>query len=116
MMMLSRKKRRKQEREDKKLKQHDHYKRIKGQKKTTNCSQGESSQEWNNNSKATTKLKNIEKKREAKMKQRHDFELAQEKRELSKLEKRLSLKGIKKGKKLPGAFIRDGLDCILYHA
>ena len=113
--MLSRKKRRKQERQDKKARKHERYKKLRGLSATEQ-------------SRIVTEERKIpeaspsKKKRHLSSKKRTQVEplvedkgIEKEKRELKKLEKLLSIKERKeeKQKKLPNAFIRDGLDCIL---
>ncbi|XP_019862832.1 PREDICTED: nucleolar MIF4G domain-containing protein 1-like, partial [Amphimedon queenslandica] len=110
--MLSRKKRRKQERQEKKARKYDRYKKLKGLATT---------EQFREERKRPVASPVKRKRRLASKKQTQiealveDKGIEKEKRELKKLEKLLSIKERKeeKQKKLPNAFIRDGLDYVL---
>ena len=116
IVMLSRKKRRKQERQEKKARKYDRYKKLKGLSATEHSRVGTEERKRPEIPPAKKKRR-LASKKQTQIEQGlvEDRGIEKEKKELKRLEKLLSIKERKeeKQKKLPNAFIRDGLDCIL---
>jgi hypothetical protein len=103
--MLSRKKRRRQLRLEKKLKKANHSRRF-------NMAALLEDEQLARSRDEPKHQKKKEKNTKSKKKFIKSAAVDKEEKELKKLEKNLSLKG---KQKLPQSFVRDGLDCILYY-